>query len=451
MASSTGSESEAEQSGEDATEMNDEDAPVELKDYSRYDHWGSSLSENLLPQVSPRTSIVPRGGDEEIIGHDVSGFPLRLAPLFRANHAIAAGGRTESEAAHPTAVKSKMNVKEVSVDKNKISAVKAKVDEAKKLLSGKPLEDGDKSKKQRRGGQEDKANSYETVLKARGYTFGKKLGAGAFGVVRKAEFTTKDKKIIPLAVKITDRSALKASYIKKFFPREVAISCALNHPYLVRTHSVLQRKNLIFIFLEFAAGGDLLKHINNEGPLSEKQTCFWTRQLFDALRYMQKCGFCHRDLKCENLLLSKNMNLKVCDFGFAAYCYDKPMDPPQEGTLYGLLSETYCGSAPYCPPEILRGNRYDPYCADIWSSGIIMYVMICQSLPFNYKNLKAMLKDQENRNWKLRSGAEDTASSNFKDLLNKILDPDPNRRIRIDEIWKHEWMTDKTCNVAVGF
>ena len=125
----------------------------------------------------------------------------------------------------------------------------------------------------------------------------------------------------------------------------------------------------VYIIMEHASKGDLLSRIRDLGKIDEHQSGIWFTQLVSAIDYCHSRGVVHRDLKCENLLLDQFSVLKVTDFGFA-----RGGMKPTRGTF--PLSQTYCGSYAYASPEILTGTPYVPQMADIWSMGVVLYVMV---------------------------------------------------------------------------
>uniref|UniRef100_A0A3Q1H9H6 non-specific serine/threonine protein kinase n=1 Tax=Acanthochromis polyacanthus TaxID=80966 RepID=A0A3Q1H9H6_9TELE len=133
--------------------------------------------------------------------------------------------------------------------------------------------------------------------------------------------------------------------------------------------------------MELCKNGDLSNYISVQGALEESSSCRLFKQLCTALRYLHNMDVAHRDLKCENLLLDMHNNIKVCDFG--SYV---------DGQM--VLSETYCGTAAYAAPEILKRLPYNPKVSDVWSMGVVLYMMLYASLPFNDSNITRMVKEQ---------------------------------------------------------
>ena len=153
---------------------------------------------------------------------------------------------------------------------------------------------------------------------------------------------------------------------------------------------------------------------------------------FLALQYLHEMEIAHRDIKCENVLLTSNYNVKLADFGFARYVID------QRGKH--VLSDTYCGSLSYAAPEILRGMPYNPKFSDVWSIGVILYILLNKAMPFDDTNIKRLYEQQANRRWKFRGKIADTLSEFVKKLIRNLLEPDVNKRWKIDQVIHSEWI-----------
>ncbi|XP_026679824.1 testis-specific serine/threonine-protein kinase 1 isoform X2 [Diaphorina citri] len=265
------------------------------------------------------------------------------------------------------------------------------------------------------------------ALEQKGYIIGKKIGQGSYAIVRKAEFIDKTtSRVMKLACKIFDKENAPEDFLHKFFPRELEILTKIDNPHLVQVHSILQRGPRVFIFMRYADNGDLLDHIKRAGPVAESNARTWFSQMLAGLEYLHSKNIAHRDLKCENILMTKRFNVKIADFGFARYCVDK------EGRR--VLSRTYCGSAAYAAPEVISGNPYNPKLADIWSLGVITFIMLNAAMPFDDSNLKQLFKEQ----------TSNILSHQVKNLVGQILEPDITKRIRLDAIKAHDWLRYKS-------
>ncbi|EOY06921.1 CBL-interacting protein kinase 17 isoform 2, partial [Theobroma cacao] len=218
--------------------------------------------------------------------------------------------------------------------------------------------------------------------------------------------------------------------------REIATLKLLKHPNVVRLHEVLASKTKIYMVLEYVTGGELFDRIASKGKLSESQGRKLFQQLIDGVSYCHGKGVYHRDLKLENVLIDAKGNIKISDFGLSAL--------PQHIRGDGLLHTT-CGSPNYVAPEILANKGYDGATSDIWSCGVILYVILTGYLPFDDRNLAVLYQkifkgDAQIPKW-LSSGA--------RNMIRRILDPNPDTRITIAGIEDDEWFKqDYTPAVA---
>ncbi|KAK1421581.1 hypothetical protein QVD17_24037 [Tagetes erecta] len=207
---------------------------------------------------------------------------------------------------------------------------------------------------------------------------------------------------------------------------EVATMKLIKHPNVVRLYEVMGSKTKIFIVLEFVTGGELFDKIVNHGRMQEDEARKYFQQLINAVDYCHSRGVYHRDLKPENLLLDASGNLKVSDFGLSALSRQVRGD--------GLL-HTACGTPNYVAPEVLNDGGYDGATADLWSCGVILFVLLAGYLPFDDSNLMNL--------YKKISAAEFTCppwmSFGAIKLITRILDPNPMTRITIPELLNDEW------------
>uniref|UniRef100_A0A3Q1IKN9 non-specific serine/threonine protein kinase n=1 Tax=Anabas testudineus TaxID=64144 RepID=A0A3Q1IKN9_ANATE len=235
------------------------------------------------------------------------------------------------------------------------------------------------------------------------------LGKGTYGKVVKA-YSTRLKKTV--AIKVLDMKKDSPSYLEKFLPREIDIIRSLSHPNIVATHDIFkQQEKTVYMVMELCVNGDLLKHININGAFPEHSSCRFFTQLCMAIQYLHNMNVAHRDLKCENLLLDTHYTLKVCDFSFSKRL------TYTDGKM--ALSETYCGTSSYAAPEILRGFSYNPKVSDVWSMGVILYMMLYASLPYDASNIKRMVQIQMQHNCDFPNAV--SVSCEAKHLIRAIL------------------------------
>ncbi|NWU63695.1 SIK2 kinase, partial [Pterocles burchelli] len=226
-----------------------------------------------------------------------------------------------------------------------------------------------------------------------------------------------------VAIKIIDKTRLDPSNLEKIY-REVQIMKLLNHPHIIKLYQVMETKDMLYIVTEFAKNGEMFDHLTSNGHLTESEARkkFW--QILSAVEYCHSHHIVHRDLKTENLLLDANMNIKLADFGF--------------GNFYksGEPLSTWCGSPPYAAPEVFEGKEYEGPHLDIWSLGVVLYVLVCGSLPFDGPNLPTLRQ----RVLEGRFRIPYFMSEDCETLIRRMLVVDPTKRITISQIKQHKWM-----------
>ncbi|XP_070509345.1 testis-specific serine/threonine-protein kinase 1-like [Chironomus tepperi] len=273
-----------------------------------------------------------------------------------------------------------------------------------------------------------------------GYSFGKLIGKGCYGRVFKAKYADQTSgEVVDLACKFIIRNKCPNNFLTKFLPRELDILKKISHPNIIKIHSIVQSNTSIFIFMRLAEHGDLLDYIKRNGVASEAVANVWFFQLTSAINYLHSINIAHRDLKCENILISCNLNLKIADFGFARFTLSVE-DFFSTDTEIRELSETYCGSAAYAPPEVVSGTPYDIMKVDVWALGIILSIIINGRMPFDDSNIAKLIKDQKQRAYNTNSEVMKKISSECKFIIYKCLEPDPNLRWSSSELLKAPWL-----------
>ncbi|PIN26705.1 Serine/threonine protein kinase [Handroanthus impetiginosus] len=253
------------------------------------------------------------------------------------------------------------------------------------------------------------------------YELGRTIGEGTFAKVKFAQNVDTGESV---AIKVLAKSTILKHKMVDQIKREISIMKIVRHPCIVRLHEVLASQTKIYIVLEFVTGGELFDKIVHHGRLSENESRRYFQQLIDAVSHCHSKGVYHRDLKPENLLLDSKGSLKVSDFGLSAL--------PQQGVD---LLHTTCGTPNYLAPEVLSQRGYDGAAADVWSCGVILYVLMAGYLPFDETDLPSLYNKINAAEFKCPLWFSPAATS----LIHKILDPNPETRIKIEGIKRDPW------------
>lgn len=255
------------------------------------------------------------------------------------------------------------------------------------------------------------------------YELGRTLGEGTFAKVKFARNIETNEHV---AIKILDKEKVLKHKMIGQIKREISTMKLIRHPNVIRLFEVMASKTKIYIVLEFVTGGELFDKIASKGRLKEDEARKYFQQLINAVDYCHSRGVFHRDLKPENLLLDAKGFLKVSDFGLSALAQQVRED--------GLLHTT-CGTPNYVAPEVINNKGYDGAKADLWSCGVILFVLMAGYLPFEDSNLMSLYK----KIYKADFVCPPWFSSSAKKLIHRILDPSPSTRITIAEVIENEW------------
>ncbi|KAG0166942.1 serine/threonine-protein kinase KIN2 [Apophysomyces sp. BC1034] len=267
----------------------------------------------------------------------------------------------------------------------------------------------------------------------------KTIGAGSMGKVKLAECLTDNSgqkyavKIMP-KIDLTSAAARESrSRDPKDTPkereqrtvREMAIMQLLRHPNICQLKEWITEGEHYYMFLEYVDGGQLLDYIISHGKLREKQARKFARQILSALDYCHRNSIVHRDLKIENILITRDEDIKIIDFGLS-----NVYSPSR-------LLNTFCGSLYFAAPELLQAKQYTGPEVDVWSFGVVLYVLVCGRVPFDDTRLPAL-------HAKIKSGIVDEypdhLSKDCVDLLTKLFVVDPKKRATLSAIRSHPWM-----------
>ena len=252
------------------------------------------------------------------------------------------------------------------------------------------------------------------------YRLGKTLGIGAFGKVKLGIHVLTGHQV---AIKILHKRKIKALDMQEKVRREIRILRQCTHPHIIRLYEVIDTPTDIFVVMEYVPNGELFDYIVTKGRLPPDEARKVIQQVISGVDYLHHHGIVHRDLKPENLLLDAENNIKIADFGLSNVMQD------------GEFLRTSCGSPNYAAPEVISGNLYAGPEVDVWSCGVILYALLCGSLPFDDESIPNLFRKIKSGMYSLPSHLSVLAH----DLIPKMLVVDPLKRITISEIRLHPW------------
>nr|UFP37823.1 CIPK8 [Lonicera japonica] len=254
------------------------------------------------------------------------------------------------------------------------------------------------------------------------YEIGKLLGHGSFAKVYLARNVKTNENV---AIKVIDKEKILKGGLIAHIKREISILRRVRHPNIVQLFEVMATKSKIYFVMEYVKGGELFNKVA-KGRLKEEIARKYFQQLISAVGFCHARGVFHRDLKPENILLDEDGDLKVSDFGLSAI---------SEQIRGDGLFHTFCGTPAYVAPEVLARKGYEAAKVDIWSCGIILFVLMAGYLPFHDQNIMAMYK----KIYKGEFRCPRWFSPELTRLLSRLLDTNPETRITIPEIMNNRW------------
>lgn len=268
-----------------------------------------------------------------------------------------------------------------------------------------------------------------TIRSIGDYQIIRTIGSGSTGKVKLGVNLRTQKKV---AIKIISRKYIHDSgkksketpaSRKRRILREAAILNLAHHPNIVRLYDLYITEEYYCMVFEYVDGAQMLDFIINQGKMKESQAQKFFSQLLSAVSYCHDNGIVHRDLKIENVLIDSEGNVKLVDFGLSNF-----FDPTDK-------LRTFCGSLYFAAPELLKGIYYTGPEIDIWSLGIVLYVLVCGKVPFDDKSLTALHDKIKLGKFEL----PEKLTSKCQNLLKSMIEVDPKRRARMDEIVGHSW------------
>ncbi|XP_067273267.1 5'-AMP-activated protein kinase catalytic subunit alpha-2 isoform X1 [Pseudorasbora parva] len=261
---------------------------------------------------------------------------------------------------------------------------------------------------------------HEGRVKIGHYILGDTLGVGTFGKVKIGEHQLTGHKV---AVKILNRQKIRSLDVVGKIKREIQNLKLFRHPHIIKLYQVISTPTDFFMVMEYVSGGELFDYICKHGRVEDTEARRLFQQIISAVDYCHRHMVVHRDLKPENVLLDGNKNAKIADFGLSNMMSD------------GEFLRTSCGSPNYAAPEVISGRLYAGPEVDIWSCGVILYALLCGTLPFDDEHVPTLFK-------KIRGGVfymPEYLNRSVASLLMLMLQVDPLKRATIKDIREDEW------------
>ena len=269
---------------------------------------------------------------------------------------------------------------------------------------------------------------YKKEMIKQNYTVAEKIGSGSFGNVYKVIF-------IPLnqarAMKVVSKDTLQYQDDDKKFLKEIEVLSQIDHPNILKVFEYYQDNESYYVITELCTGGELYDQIYQLNHFSEKEAALIMEQLFSAVMYIHSKNIVHRDLKPENILLENviektNFYIKIIDFGTSNY-FDK-------STKLNLK----VGTPYYIAPEVIK-KSYDNKC-DLWSCGAILFILLTGIPPFNGNDENEIMNNVLSGKYNMETKEWRNISKEAKDLTQKLLLFDPDKRLSAEEAWGHPWI-----------
>ena len=229
-----------------------------------------------------------------------------------------------------------------------------------------------------------------------------------------------------VAIKSLNKEYLTDEQSKKKVMQEFSILKHLRHKSVIRLYETFESNKHILFVIELCSGGDLLNFVRKRRKLKEGIAKFVFKQLIEGLQHCHSRTILHRDIKLDNILLNGVGDIKICDFGVSKI------------VKKGERMMEQCGTPAYIAPEILRDKGYENFAVDIWSAGVALFAMLYGTVPFKANNMHELHKLILKGKFTLK----DEISVEAKDIIQKMLECDPKKRITIEEILTHKWLED---------
>jgi len=271
-------------------------------------------------------------------------------------------------------------------------------------------------------------NQYQEEEIFKYYEFKEKLGTGSFATVKRAIRKSDGKQF---AIKVIKKAKLNSEELAVVHD-EVSIMHKISHENCVHLYEMFDTAKKIYMVLELLTGGELFDRIVSKGSYSEKEASDVIRSVTSAISYLHSIGIVHRDLKPENLIYQNERSdspIKITDFGLAKFRGGK-------GQQY---MTTACGTPGYVAPEVLKNEPYGKE-VDMWSLGVILYILLCGFPPFYHESTQQLYKQIKRGEYDFPEPYWTNISDSAKDLVRGLLTVDPKKRLTGEQVLKHPWV-----------
>jgi len=256
-----------------------------------------------------------------------------------------------------------------------------------------------------------------------GYSFDQIIGQGSFSIVISVIRVSDNQRF---ACKVLSQKFLVDHKIVDKFKREVEIFQSLNHSNIVRLVEMVSDDKLIYLIMEYCAKGDLYHFVASKGGLPDTTARLMFRQIVSAVRYLHSKSIVHRDLKLENILLDSSLSIRLADFGF---CREVPAN---------TLLTTKCGSPAYTAPEVISQSSYNGQMADMWSLGVILFVILTGRIPWDAQNDTQLFFQIQTAHFHI----PEYICASAANLIGDLMHPQPEMRLSAEQALNHPWLDD---------
>jgi 5'-AMP-activated protein kinase catalytic alpha subunit len=220
-----------------------------------------------------------------------------------------------------------------------------------------------------------------------------------------------------------NKHLIRSNLMTEKVSREIRLLKLFRHPNIIRVYELVNSPGNFYLVMEYVSGGDICSLLERKGKIGEQEVRGYFHQIVAGIEYCHRHRVTHRDIKPENLLLDEEDNVKIADFGLVNLMKD------------GEFCKTSCGSPNYAAPEVINGNKYCGPEVDVWSIGVVTFALLAGVLPFDEPSIPALFAKIRSASYKFPRHFSPLA----RDLIERMLNPDPVARINLSQVKEHPW------------